>query len=146
MLFDPNKSRAKKIVIVVAFGVDIVINTIGWANFLGHSKKLEWNPLIPFLRHQEVEWGSFVCEFAAVLNACLPEWMWEKAKRGARARKLDKLRYGGGKHSITSAGKKDLSHHQNGVWLRTTSGANKFFTEAELRELAKKRAKSPRSR
>lgn len=147
MLFDTNKSRAKKIVIVVAFGVDIVINTIGWANFLGHSKKLEWNPLIPLLlRHQEVEWGSFVCEFAAVLNACLPEWMWEKAKRGARARKLDKLRYGASsKHSLTSAGK-DLSHQQNGVWLRTASGANKFFTEAELRELAKKRAKSPRSR
>jgi hypothetical protein len=133
MLFDKRKGRGKKLIISVAFVVDVVINAIGWADFWGHSRRFEWFPLITLLRGQGPEWGSLLCLFAAILNAVMPEMMWEKARRARRAAtiykrqlKATKNQQGGGK--------------ERGMWLNTTNGM-KWFTESELRGLQAKHAK-----
>jgi hypothetical protein len=133
MLFDKTKSRGKKLIISVAFVVDVVINAIGWADFWGHSHRFEWFPLITLFRGQGPEWGSLLCLFAAVLNAVMPEMMWEKARRARRAASLYKRQL---KATRTQSGQ----NQQRGMWLNTPGGM-KWFSESELRQLQAQRTK-----
>jgi hypothetical protein len=133
MLFDKTKSRGKKLIITAAFVVDLVINAIGWADFWGHSRRFEWNPLITLFRGQGPEWGSLLCLFAAVLNAVMPEMMWEKARRARRAATIYKRQL---KSAKTQAGQ----NQERGMWLNTPGGM-KWFNETELRQLQAQQAR-----
>lgn len=127
MLYDPNKSRPKKLLIMAAFVVDIAINTLGWAELLGHSRRLEWNPLAPLFRGEQIEWGSFFCEFAAILNAALPEIMWEKARRAARRRAELKN---------ATASRTVGQGQERGVMLRNARGELQWVSEEQLKAMA----------
>jgi hypothetical protein len=127
MLYDPNKSKPKKLLIMAAFVVDIAINTIGWAELFGHSRRLEWNPLAPLFRGENIEWGSFFCEFSAILNAALPEIMWEKARR---ARKRAKEKQG------AESSRGEGQGQERGVMLRNAQGELQWVSEEQLRAMA----------
>ena len=126
MLYDPNKSRPKKLLILAAFVMDIAINILGWAELLGHSRRLEWNPLAPLFRGDNIEWGSFFCEFAAVLNAALPEIMWEKARRAARRRAEGRQ----------NASPQSPQGQERGIMLRNAQGELQWVSEEQLRAMA----------
>lgn len=136
MLFDKNKSRAKLTIIILAFSVDFVINAIGWSDFMQHGAHFEWLPFVPAFSGKQLEWGSFILELAALLNACLPELMWEKARR---ARKRAK--------TLARAAGNSPQGQVRGVWVRTPDGKARFITEEQARRLAaagQRRAKGGR--
>ena len=124
MLFDKQKSRPKKVLILSTFVVDIIINAIGWADLLGHTGLFEWNPLAPLLRGKPIEWGSFFCFFAALLTASLPELMWEKARR---ARKPG--------HNPNA------NKQERGMWVQTNKGL-KWLNESQIKQLQKMNKKT----
>ena len=124
MLFDKQKSRPKKVLILATFVVDIIINAIGWADLFGHTRFFEWNPLAPLLRGKPVEWGSFFCFFAALLTAALPELMWEKARRAKK------------RNGLAAANKQE-----RGMWVQTNKGL-KWLSETQIKQLQKMNKKA----
>ncbi len=128
MFFDKRKTRAKRLLIALAFLVDWVINTIGWAALFNHTSHLEWNALWPLLRGQAIQWGSLLCQVAAVFTAVLPELMWDKARRAARKLAPQKL-----------SGDNNSSSSNRGVWVRDENGNLRWLSEKQLRAVAKMR-------
>jgi hypothetical protein len=143
MIFDGNKSKAKKTIILLAFLVDWVINTIGWADMFGHNKYFEWNPLAPIFRDKNgyMEWGSFICEFAAIMTAALPEIMWEKARRAKRWAKAHRQ----GQQRGGESGPQQGQGSGRGVMIRDKQGQLRWVSEEQLKKLAKAQQKRRRA-
>jgi hypothetical protein len=122
LLFDANKGGFKKLIIAMAFMLDLGINTLGWIELWNHGKYFQWNPFWTLLdaKNPRFEWGSLFCLLAAVLTATLPEMLWHKARNGVTSRKQYAKSQG----------------QERGAWLRNAQGQKYWADEAELRRLA----------
>ncbi|MEI6046620.1 MAG: hypothetical protein WCS37_19890 [Chloroflexota bacterium] len=125
LLFDKNKGPFKKLVIALAFLLDLGINTAGWIELFNHAKYFQWNPLWTLLdaKNPRIEYGSLFCVFAALLTATLPEMLWHKARNGVISHK----QYA----KVTGR-----QNQERGAWLRNAQGQKYWVDEAELRKLA----------
>jgi hypothetical protein len=144
MFFDHHKTRAKKLLVGSAFGLDWVINTLGWVFLFNHLTRFEWLAFAPLLRGGPVEWGSLVCQFLGAATAILPEMMWDKARRAARlpSPAFWGNPYGPGQNSLAGMNTTTNPSGERGVWVKDELGQLSFMSLHQLKLAAKARAKN----